>query len=318
MLREELHVSDRDLLLAADGELPSRRAAQIRAHLAACWNCRARMAEIEATITDFARAHRRALDPELPPIAGPRALLRAQLSELASRPKVDSWPRFFGYEWISRSAAFVCVALLVAVVGAKVLFQHSRLQRPTSAAVAFERTAVPDPILTPGATRQVAISDVCSMAHEEVVRAVPASMRQEVFQEYGIVTARSDDYEIDYLIAPGLGGVEDIHNLWPEPYTAQTWNAHVKDALEEHLHQMVCDGKLDLSTAQRDIATDWIAAYKKYFHTDSPFSLRSSLPLNGGRAPTPVPARIIVSASQNGNPRSPSRLLRLLLPGSAS
>jgi len=40
---------------------------------------------------------------------------------------------------------------------------------------------------------------------------------------------------------------------------------------------MVCSGKLDLSTAQRDIATDWIAACKKYFHTDRPLSLRSAL-----------------------------------------
>jgi hypothetical protein len=37
---------------------------------------------------------------------------------------------------------------------------------------------------------------------------------------------------------------------------------------------MVCAGKLDLSTAQREIATDWIAAYKKYFHTDRPLSVR--------------------------------------------
>jgi hypothetical protein len=44
----------------------------------------------------------------------------------------------------------------------------------------------------------------------------------------------------------------------------------VKDALEDRLHSMVCEGKLDLRTAQRDIATDWIAAYKKYFHTDRP------------------------------------------------
>jgi hypothetical protein len=49
----------------------------------------------------------------------------------------------------------------------------------------------------------------------------------------------------------------------------------VKDDLEEHLHEMVCSGKLDLSTAQCDIATDWIAAHKKYFHTDRPLSLRS-------------------------------------------
>jgi hypothetical protein len=106
---------------------------------------------------------------------------------------------------------------------------------------------------------------------------VSTLLRQEVFQEYGIANARAGDYEIDYLIAPGLGGLEDIHNLWPEPYTSPMWNAHVKDALEERLHEMVCTGKLDLSTAQRDIATDWIAAYKKYFHTDKPLSLRSDL-----------------------------------------
>ena len=58
------------------------------------------------------------------------------------------------------------------------------------------------------------------MPHEEVVRDVPSSLRQEVFKEYGIVNPRPEDYEIDYLIAPGLGGAEDIHNLWPEPSTS--------------------------------------------------------------------------------------------------
>ena len=33
---------------------------------------------------------------------------------------------------------------------------------------------------------------------------------------------------------------------------------------------MVCDGQLDLATAQRDLAEDWIAAYKKYFQTGQP------------------------------------------------
>jgi hypothetical protein len=304
MLSEELHISDQDLLLAADGELPARRTVQIRTHLAACWNCRARMAEIEATITDFARAHR-TLDPLLPPVAGPRALLRARLANLATESKANSWRRFFEVASAGPAPAYICLVLCL-MLGAGFLFRHSALHGATSAVVPFDRGAVPNHSLTPGATRQVAISDVCSMDHEEVVRAVPDSVRQEVFQEYGIVTTHADDYEIDYLIAPGLGGVEDIHNLWPEPYTDQTWNARVKDALEEHLHQMVCAGKLDLSTAQRDISTDWIAAYKKYFHTDSPFSLRSSLPLNEGPGSTPVPARVTVSASQSGNTRSPS------------
>ena len=44
----------------------------------------------------------------------------------------------------------------------------------------------------------------------------------------------------------------------------------VKDALENRLHQMVCRGNISLTTAQQDLATDWISAYKKYFHTTQP------------------------------------------------
>jgi hypothetical protein len=281
MSHEDLHLSDQELLLAADGELPSRRAAQVHVHLAACWDCRARMAEIEGTIADFARAHRQTLDPQLPPIAGPRALLRAQLAELASKPQVSPGRSLFQFNSPMRAAAFVGALLIAAVVG-DLVWQHSTVRGADSASFASERGAEPDRSLTPGATRTVAISDVCSMAREEVVGEVSTPLRQEVFQEYGIANAHPADYEIDYLIAPGLGGTEDIHNLWPEPYTSSTWNAHVKDALEERLHEMVCAGKLDLSTAQQDIARDWIAAYKKYFHTDRPLSVRSELVPFGG------------------------------------
>ncbi len=273
MLNENLHISDQELLLAADAELPDRRAAQVHAHLAACWDCRARMAEIEGTIADFARAHRQTLDSQLPSIAGPRALLRAQLTELASQREASSWQWLFQFTSATRATAIVCVAVFIAAVGGGLLLQHSTLRR----AAKFERAAVPDRSLTPGATRSVTVSDVCSMPHEEVIGEVSTSLRQEVLHEYGIVNARAGDYEIDYLIAPGLGGAEDIHNLWPQPYKSRIWNARVKDALEEHLHQLVCEGKLDLSTAQRDIATDWIAAYKNYFHTDRPLSPDSRL-----------------------------------------
>jgi hypothetical protein len=276
----DMHVSDQELLLAADGELAARRAARVRAHLAACWDCRARMAEMEGTIADFARAHRQSLDAQLPPIDGPRALLRAQLAQLVSKPPANSWGWVFRFQSPVRAAAFVgvaFVALFAAAMIGRIVLQHSAWRGTDSALMASERGSEPDRTLTPGATRMVAIGDVCSMPHEEVVAEVSTSLRQEVFQEYGIVSAHAGDYEIDYLIAPGLGGVEDIHNLWPEPYTSRTWSAHVKDDLEERLHQMVCAGKLDLSTAQREIATDWIAAYKKYFHTDRPLSLRSDL-----------------------------------------
>ncbi len=275
------HPADQDLLLAADGELPPRRAEELRIHLAACWNCRARMAEIESTIADFARAHRQALDARLPPIAGPRALLRAQLCQLSSQPQANSWRSFLGFMFglasSRRATMFACTAVLIAGAAWAILLRHPVRWRSHSAAIAFEQGAEPNRNLTPGATRRVVISDVCSRAHEDVVREVSTSLRQEVFQEYGIVNPRADDYEIDYLIAPGLGGAEDIHNLWPESYSSRTWNAHVKDALEERLHEMVCSGAVDLSTAQSEIATDWISAYKKYFHTDKPLSVRSQM-----------------------------------------
>ena len=273
---EDFHLSDQELVLAADGELDVGRAAHVRAHLAACWDCRARMAEIETTIADFARAYRQSHDSKVPSIEGPRALLKARMAELAAASNAGSWTRFFQFPPPTRAAACICMALFVAISG-DLLVRHSRLHGKDPAASAIEPGAIPDRNLTPGVTRTVSIGDVCSMAHEEVVREVPASLRQEIFQEYGLEAPRARDYEIDYLIAPGLGGTGDIHNLWPQPYKSRAWNARVKDALEEHLHQLVCAGRLDLPTAQHDIAADWIAAYKKYFHTDRPLAVRSEL-----------------------------------------
>jgi hypothetical protein len=75
---------------------------------------------------------------------------------------------------------------------------------------------------------------------------------------------------LDYLVAPELGGSDDIRNVWPQPYTDAVWNSHVKDALEDRLHELVCSGRISLATAQHDIATNWVQAYKKYFKTSVP------------------------------------------------
>jgi hypothetical protein len=226
------------------------------------------LAEFEGTIADFVSLHRRTLDPQLPLANGSRALLKARLAEAATTTPTGRWTRFFDWVPAHRAAACICAVVFLTVLGARLLLRHSQLQGATPAEVSFAHLAVPDHHLTPGATRPVDIGEVCSMAHEEVVRAVPSGLRQEVFKEYGIVNPRPEDYEIDYLIAPGLGGAEDIQNLWPEPSTSPRWNAHVKDALEERLHQLVCAGSIDLPTAQRAIATDWISAYKKYLGDD--------------------------------------------------
>jgi hypothetical protein len=269
MPTEDVHISDPELLLMVDGELSTRRTAQVRAHLAACWTCRARMAEIESTILDFARAYRDSPGADLPPIAGPRALLSAQLAELSSKPSVKSRMWFGSFPSAMRVVA-VCMALSIAALIGRFVWRHVTSRGREVDIASLERGVLPDHRLTPGVTRAATIDDLCLTAHEEVVGQVTVSLRKEALAEYGIANARASDYEIDYLIAPGLGGAEDIHNLWPQPYTAQTWNAYAKDALEERLHQLVCGRELDLAVAQRDIANDWIAAYKKYFGTNAP------------------------------------------------
>jgi hypothetical protein len=129
----------------------------------------------------------------------------------------------------------------------------------------------PNRVLTPGATRPVTLADICPLGDDELDPDVAPSKRQQVFDAYGIKRKSSrQEYQVDYLINPQLGGTDDIRNLWPEPYGSPIWNAQAKDTLEKRLHKMVCERQIDLESAQREIATDWIAAYKKYFHSEKP------------------------------------------------
>src|SRR5271154_2266057 len=187
MLSSNSHLTDQDLLLLADGELSSARAAQVRGHLTACWGCRARMAEVETTVTNFARAHRQSLDPQLPPIAGPRALLKARLAEMAAQSRAKSWQRFLRFDGPIRAFAYVCALIFVASILGKLASQfvssHSSYFERYSVLTVVDRTVEPDRNLTPGATRPVAMGDVCALAHEEVVRDVPVPLQQAVLRE---------------------------------------------------------------------------------------------------------------------------------------
>ena len=255
----ESHIPDGDLMRLLDGELSPNETKTVESHMAGCWKCRARRQRIEQAIADFVNVYQEALDEQLPPADGPRALLKARMAEIASFPsrrhlKLGIWAATLA------GAALLGVALSYAIS-----------KRLDSTRQHNEIVMVPDARLTPGATLLVTRSAVCAESGANN-KPVPAPLQRAVFKEYGISGADPKAYEVDYLITPALGGADDIHNLWPHSYSSTNWNARVKDALETRMREMVCSGSLELPDAQREIAANWIAAYKKYFHTDQPLA----------------------------------------------
>ena len=97
------------------------------------------------------------------------------------------------------------------------------------------------------------------------IRNVPQQEKFAVEREYGMRAAYyGRTIEIDHIVSLELGGSNDIANLFPEPGSGAA-NYHLKDRLENRLHDMVCAGALSLRTAQRRIAGDWEALYRRVF-----------------------------------------------------
>lgn len=259
MKEQESHLSDRELVMAMDGELAIHDLKRVESHLESCWTCRSRRQDLERAIAEFVHLYRSPADLQLPPSAGPRAMLKARLAELTQpspsprRPLSNTWRR----AWVGAACA-----LLVAGIIVERYWVEQRAPQVVLAA--------PNPALTPGAA---VLENPLNLCRESMPKnkEVSSSIRHRVFEEYGVANAPARAYEVDYLITPALGGSDDIHNLWPHSYGNTEWNARVKDALEDRLRDLVCEGKVDLSTAQREIAANWIEAYKKYFHTEHPF-----------------------------------------------
>ena len=138
---------------------------------------------------------------------------------------------------------------------------------------------LPDPALTPGDVLTTDAAVVCVSGYTKTVRDVPQSVKNQVYRQYGVVSREPREYEVDHLISLERGGSNSIRNLWPQSYITQPLNARVKDKLENKLHKLVCDGKLPLEQAQREIAADWTKAYEKHIG-----------PLPTARSTAPVPA----------------------------
>ena len=263
------HLEDEALLLLAAGELPQVEEYRAEAHLVRCEQCRTRLHLLGVAADEAGELGK--LD-RLPSATLARhrldvALTRAQQERAAPRLKS------FASDWAAR----LCQPALILRAGALVVLlvvavTYRQVSRPLQDLMAaYEDTGPePDHALTPGSATPLSLAEVCRLSDDDLDPPVSKDVQRAVFHAYRMDDRTAKAYQVDYLINPQLGGDSTLQNLWPEPYHATVWNATAKDALETRLHGMVCSGELDLQTAQADLASDWIAAYKKYFRTARP------------------------------------------------
>jgi len=272
---DQRHLTHEELLLFMDGEMGDKAATQAGVHLARCRECSIALERIEGALEKVDAVYR-AEELQVNEGDEQRSLLQARLRQEA-KDRSSRW-------WQSpllQPMTYAAAALLVAILSVGLIQHHAMEQSDYSAG-----KLVPNPKLTPGATRQVAYEEICPAQDNDKDPAVPTSLQQAVFKEYGVRRiARTREFQVDYLVNPQLGGTGEIRNLWPQPYGPTLWNAHAKDDLEDRLHQMVCSREIGIQEAQHELATNWIAAYKKYFHTQTPLRREATLAaVNGDEA----------------------------------
>ena len=254
------HLSQETLLLLLDGELAAPQAQAAAAHLETCAGCKDRGDRLAAVMPLFTNEAIAAPTP-----AARRALARRLAA--ASAPQTSSWLR----------PSFILQAAAVALLAASAFAFRSLYTPLQDSMAAYEDTGPrPNHAITPGAVRTVALSELCTMPDDDLDPVVTPEKQRAVFDTYGLNARQAKAYQVDYLINPQLGGNDALENLWPEPYHATVWNASAKDALEARLHGMVCSGSISLPEAQRQLSTDWIAAYKRVFHADRPVRVQAS------------------------------------------
>jgi hypothetical protein len=128
--------------------------------------------------------------------------------------------------------------------------------------------SLPDPHCTPGAIARAVTqanihSTICVSGYTKTVRPRESITEKEKLasmESYGDAKP-PHDYEYDHLVSLELGGANDARNLWPEP----GGSPNPKDRLENRLHALVCDGRMTLASAQKQIAGDWAGAYHHLF-----------------------------------------------------
>ncbi len=263
------HVNDHELMLSFDGELAPRQRSRLLQHLDVCGVCRERADGLRSTMAEVGALHRAEYPASSPsPDYARMRLVSALRAAASSEP--TWWQRVAAsLAGVSFSRGLGVGAVAIVVCAAFVAMRGAT--GPVAAPPQWG--ALPESSLTPGAVSELTAAELCNGVRPP--RLVTETVRRQILHAYRMDALPATAYELDALITPELGGSTDPANLWPQRYYSPVWNAHVKDALERLLPEMVCSRQITLAEAQRAIAADWIAAYKHFFKTDRP--IRSHL-----------------------------------------
>ena len=121
----------------------------------------------------------------------------------------------------------------------------------------------PDRNLSPGDVTTTDANTVCALPTHGVRNPIPFATQTAVFDEYGYTTpAQQHKYILDYLVPWDLGGALDEANIWPAAVRGTGF--YEKIQTDHVLRELVCRRALSLQQAQRDLETDWYAAWLRY------------------------------------------------------
>jgi hypothetical protein len=260
--------------MAVDGELPPNRQALVEEHMSGCLACRSRFDRIRTTIAESRELYEASFGPDATAEPSSRLRLEHALRQ-AAEDSNGSWLTRLRTAMVMPQMR-VNIGMAAAVVLLAVVWMSGAgdaLRGPSRNV----RTPLPIAALTPGAVSSLTAKELSEGARPS--RLVTTESRDRVLRAYGMERVSARTYELDALITPELGGTTEPENLWPQRFASPVWNARVKDELEQLLPRLVCANELDLAQAQREIATDWVAAYQRYFRTPLPLHAHRGAPL---------------------------------------
>lgn len=164
------HPEEGHLLRYLDGELPGRKARQIRKHLEACWHCRAGLEELQNTAGDCVRYRKNVLGTCLPPPPDPwqdlsqgfdRIDASLEGESLAARLARAIFPPRPAVRWAATAA--IAIAVVCTVV-------YQLRETPSVQAAALLKKAVAVADSRPRPTRRIRIST----ASQQLTRVIGA------------------------------------------------------------------------------------------------------------------------------------------------